>query len=109
MRNLSIKLCRIYVYYTNITLYHAVYSVRYYPRFHVTAVGLGTYYRGYGGPPVYGFDVESNDILSIPSSVKFGEIIKDFEFVSPRRPRHTLGNFVILFPHSLHFEGRKIM
>jgi hypothetical protein len=25
-------------------VYHVVYSVRYYPRFHVTAVGLGTYY-----------------------------------------------------------------
>jgi len=24
--------------------YHVTYSVRYYPRFHVTAVGLGTYY-----------------------------------------------------------------
>jgi len=42
--NLSIKLYRIYVCYTNITLYHVIYSVRYYLRFHVTAVGLGTYY-----------------------------------------------------------------
>ena len=34
-------------------LCHSVYGVRYYPRFQVTAVGLGTYYtRGYGGPPV---------------------------------------------------------
>jgi hypothetical protein len=24
--------------------YHVIYSVRYYPRFHVTAVGFGTYY-----------------------------------------------------------------
>jgi hypothetical protein len=24
--------------------YHIIYSVQYYPRFHVTAVGLGTYY-----------------------------------------------------------------
>jgi len=24
--------------------YHVIDSVRYYPRFHVTAVGLGTYY-----------------------------------------------------------------
>ena len=24
--------------------YHVIYSVRYYPRFHVSAVGLGTYY-----------------------------------------------------------------
>jgi hypothetical protein len=33
-----------------VTEYHVIYSVRYYPRFHVTAVGLGTYYpciRGY--------------------------------------------------------------
>ena len=35
-----------------ITLYHAIYSVLYYPRFHVTAVGLGTCYRGHGGQPV---------------------------------------------------------
>ena len=27
-----------------ITLCHVIFSVRYYPRFHVTAVGLGTYY-----------------------------------------------------------------
>jgi len=43
VRNLSIKLRRIYARYTNIT-YHAIYSVRYYLRFSVTAVGLGTYY-----------------------------------------------------------------
>jgi hypothetical protein len=47
MRNLSIKLYRI-MYVTRIsryiTLYHVIYSVRYYPRFRVTAVGLGTYY-----------------------------------------------------------------
>jgi hypothetical protein len=24
--------------------YHVIYSVRYYPRFHLTVVGLGTYY-----------------------------------------------------------------
>ena len=28
----------------NITLYHVIYSVQYYPRFHVTALGLGMYY-----------------------------------------------------------------
>jgi len=44
VRNLSIKLYRIYVCYMNNTLYHVIYSVRYYPRFSVTAVGLGTYY-----------------------------------------------------------------
>ena len=43
LRDLSIKLYRIYVCYTNMTLYDVIYSVRYYPRFHVTAVGLGTY------------------------------------------------------------------
>jgi len=42
--NLSIKLYLIYVCYTNITLCHIIYSVRCYRRFHVTAVGLGTYY-----------------------------------------------------------------
>jgi len=31
--------------YTSITLYHVIYSVRYYPCFHVTAVGLGMYYQ----------------------------------------------------------------
>ena len=44
MRNLSIKLWRIYVCYTNITSYDVIYSVRYYLRFHITAVGLRTYY-----------------------------------------------------------------
>jgi len=42
LRNLSIKLYRIYVCYTNITLYDVMYSVRYYPRFHVTDIGFGT-------------------------------------------------------------------
>jgi hypothetical protein len=28
-----------------------MYSVRYYPRIQVTAVGLGMYYRGYGDTP----------------------------------------------------------
>ena len=37
-------LCRIYVSYMNTTLYHVIYSVRYYPRIRVNAVGLGTYY-----------------------------------------------------------------
>jgi len=31
------------------TLYHVMYSFRYYPRFHVTVVGLGTYYPRIGG------------------------------------------------------------
>ena len=44
MRNLSIKLYRIYARYTNITLYDVIYNVRYYPRFSVTAVGLETYF-----------------------------------------------------------------
>jgi len=33
--------------------YHVIYSVRYYPRFHVTAVILGRFTREYGGPLVY--------------------------------------------------------
>jgi len=44
VRNLSIKLYRNYVSYTNIMLYHVICSVRYYPRFQVTAVGLRRYY-----------------------------------------------------------------
>jgi len=44
LRNLSIKLYRIYACYANITLYDVIYSVRYYQRFSVIAVGLGTYY-----------------------------------------------------------------
>jgi len=44
VRDLTIKHCRIYVCCANITLYHVIYSVRYNPRFHVTAVSLGTYY-----------------------------------------------------------------
>jgi hypothetical protein len=31
-----------------------MYSVRYYPQFHVTAVGLGTYYPQIRGTPVIG-------------------------------------------------------
>jgi len=57
VRNLSIKLYRIYVFCTNITLYHVIYSVRYYTQFHVTAVGLGTYY-----PWIRGSDCTSNSI-----------------------------------------------
>ena len=53
MRNLSIKLYHIYVCCTNITLYHVIYNVRYYPRLQVTAVGFGTITRRYGGPSVY--------------------------------------------------------
>jgi len=44
VHNLAIKLQRIYVYYMDIMLYDVIYSVRYYPWFHVTTVGLGTYY-----------------------------------------------------------------
>ena len=33
--------------------YHVEYSVRYYPPFHVTTVGLGTYYPWIRGPDVY--------------------------------------------------------
>jgi len=55
LRNLSIKSYRIYVCHTNIISYHVIYSVRYYPRFHVTAVGLGTYYPWIRGPPVIAF------------------------------------------------------
>ena len=51
----NVLLCVIYqlnftafIYVTRIsryiTLYHVIYSVRYYPRFHVIAIGLGTYY-----------------------------------------------------------------
>ena len=44
MRNLSIKLHRIYACYMNIMLYDVIYSIQYYPWFSVTAVGLETYY-----------------------------------------------------------------
>jgi hypothetical protein len=33
--------------------YHVIYSVRYYTRFHVTAVGFGTYYPWIWGTAVY--------------------------------------------------------
>jgi hypothetical protein len=68
MRNLSIKLYRIYVCYTNITLCDVIFSIRYYPRFHVTAVGLGTYYvRMGGGPPVY--TIYNSILISFPTHV----------------------------------------
>jgi hypothetical protein len=50
VRIFSIKLYRIYIlvyiyiYIYMLRDYQVIYSVRYYPRFHVTAVGLGTYY-----------------------------------------------------------------
>jgi len=43
----NVLLCVIYktlTYLCTLHEYHVIYSVRYYPRFHVTAVGLGTYY-----------------------------------------------------------------
>jgi len=43
VRNISIKRYHIYACYTNITLYDVVYSVQYYPRSSVTAVGLRKY------------------------------------------------------------------
>ena len=66
-----------YIYiYIYIYIYTHIYSVRYYPRFHVTAVGLG-----YGGPPVYSvlyaaivlFDViqtEQHKLYSCTSEVR---------------------------------------
>ena len=43
----NVLLCVIYrtlTYLCTLQEYHVIYSVRYYPRFHVTVVGLGTYY-----------------------------------------------------------------
>jgi len=48
--------------------YHVIYSVRYYPRFHVTAVGLGTYYPRIRGVRLY---VENFRVLCfIPDSIR---------------------------------------
>jgi len=47
VRNLSIKLYRIYACYTNITVYVAFGIIRW---FHVTAVGLGMYHPSIRGP-----------------------------------------------------------
>jgi hypothetical protein len=33
--------------------YHVMYNIRYYPRFHVTVVGLGTYYPWIRGGILY--------------------------------------------------------
>jgi len=53
VRSLSIKLYRIHARYMNVTLYHVICSVQYYPWFHVIAIGLGMYYPCIqGGPPV---------------------------------------------------------
>ena len=44
--------------------YHIIYSVRFYPRFHVTAVRLGTYYPRIIGQPVLQVQViEENDLV----------------------------------------------
>jgi hypothetical protein len=44
--------------------YHVIYSVRYYPRFHVTAVGLGTYY-----PWIRGHTCTPNNLSATVSQV----------------------------------------
>ena len=68
MRNLSIKLSPIYICYTNITLYQGIHSVRYYPRFHVTAVGRGTYHLRLWGSTCIQKDagIEPCRIMNIP-------------------------------------------
>ena len=65
MRNLSIKLYHIYVCYMNITLYHIIYSIWYYLWFHITAVGLGTYYLRIRGLPVVWYLVYKDDAYSL--------------------------------------------
>jgi hypothetical protein len=63
--------------------YHVIYSIQYYLRFHVTAVGLGTYYRGYRSTPVYQSRSEETVTLAFMYMCKVGivlcdEIFKDY-------------------------------
>jgi hypothetical protein len=53
--------------------YYVVYSVRYYPRFHVTAVGLGTYYPSYGSTTALRFPLS---VLLHPSSTHVFLIVR---------------------------------
>ena len=66
------KLYRIYVYYTNITLYHVIYSVRYYPRFHVTAVGLATYYPWIRGSACIARNLEIVSDIDVCAAARWG-------------------------------------
>ena len=70
MRNLSIKLYRIYVCYVK-------YSVRCYPRFHVNAVGLGTYYPRIRGSAYISFNLNIVQIEFCYTSLIFQ--FKEFE------------------------------
>jgi hypothetical protein len=52
----NILLCVIYQLNCAVSMYvkyHVIYSILYYPWFHATAVGLGTYYPGYWGTTIY--------------------------------------------------------
>jgi hypothetical protein len=48
----NVLLCVIYQLNFAVFMYHVMYSVRYYLQFHVTAVGLGTYYPQIRGTAV---------------------------------------------------------
>jgi len=50
--------------YTNITLYHVIYSFRYYPRFHVTSDNTEIFTRGYEVRLYYSGDQIKNNEVS---------------------------------------------
>ena len=60
------------VCYTNTTLYHVIYSVWYYPRFHITAAVLGTYYpRIRGSACIYIYRVFQEERAKLRESVPY--------------------------------------
>jgi hypothetical protein len=52
--------------------YHVIYSVRYYPRFHVTAIGLGrtsgSHTEKIGRTPKFGLNARNKDLLLQPAT-----------------------------------------
>jgi hypothetical protein len=49
--------------------YHVIYSVRYYPRFHLNAVGLGKYYPWIRGDYCSVFKVNKLEVQSLFSAL----------------------------------------
>jgi hypothetical protein len=82
-----------------VTRIHVTYSVRYYPWFHVTAVGLGTYYPWIRGHTCTVWYVQSYIVLGHTERTTFIEIRSYLyavflgaftqEPVSPRKKNHS--------------------
>jgi hypothetical protein len=89
-----------------------MYSVRYYPRFHVTAVGRGTYCCGYGGTTVYFFTVAPNifgpsDRNFLQVTITSSRILRPdfFKISSPLLYSHQLVSALVF----IRFRVRKVL